>query len=29
LLVQSGSAMMGQGNISQQAAISLLEEVIV
>ena len=29
LLVQTGSAMMGQGNISQQAAISLLEEVIV
>ena len=29
LLVQSGSAMMGQGNISQQAAITLLEEVIV
>ena len=29
LLVQSGSAMMGQGNISQQAAITLLEEVII
>ena len=29
LLVQTGSAMMGQGNISQQAAITLLEEVIV
>ena len=29
LLVQSGAAMMGQGNISQQAAITLLEEVII